>query len=274
VTGGTPPAVRQRYETRSPLVRQVVVTLTFVVCIVGSLIGVGVFGGTRIAEAADGLLSADATLLAPATEAFSVWSVIYAGLGLYTVWQWWDRTDERRIAWLVAASLVLNAAWILAVQAGIVALSVVVILALLAVLAVAFARLLSGRPRSWVEAVVADGTVGIYLGWVSVATCANIAAALYGAGFTGGARPELWAVGVLAVVAVIGSAVAVVGGGRLAPAATTVWGLSWIAIGRGTGDAEATTTAVAAAVAAAIIAVVTVAFRVRDLTAQRRQETT
>jgi len=274
VTGGTPPAVRQRYETRSPLVRQVVVTLTFVVCIVGSLIGVGVFGGTRIAEAADGLLSADATLLAPATEAFSVWSVIYAGLGLYTVWQWWDRTDERRIAWLVAASLVLNAAWILAVQAGIVALSVVVILALLAVLAVAFARLLSARPRSWVEAVVADGTVGIYLGWVSVATCANIAAALYGAGFTGGAHPELWAVGVLAVVAVIGSAVAVVGRGRLAPAATTVWGLSWIAIGRGTGDAEATTTAVAAAVAAAIIAVVTVAFRVRDLTAQRRQETT
>lgn len=256
----------------SPRVRQVVVTLTFVVCVVGSLIGVGVLGGTPIAEAADGLLSADATHLAPATEAFSVWSVIYAFLGAYTVWQWWDREDARRVAWPVAASLVLNAAWILSVQAGVVALSVLVIVALLGVLALAFTRLLAARPRSRVEAVVVDGTVGLYLGWVSVATCANIAAALLGAGFTGGGNPELWAVGVLAVVAVVGSALAVVGRGRLAPAATIVWGLTWIAIGRATGDPGSTTTTVAAALAAATVAVVTIACRVRAATAPARQE--
>src|SRR5690625_1112605 len=152
---------------RGALVRQVTVSVAYVVCLAGSLVGVGVFGGTPIAEAADGLLSADATHLAPASAAFSVWTVIYIALGAYTVWQWWDRTDERRIAWLVVASLVLNAGWILSVQAGSVGSSVAVIVALLAVLAETFRRLLRVPPRSWVEAVAADGTVGLYLGWVS-----------------------------------------------------------------------------------------------------------
>ena len=92
-------------RVRGALARQVTVTVAYLVCLAGSLVGVGVFGGTPIAEAADGLLAADATHLAPASSAFSVWTVIYIGLGAYTVWQWWDRTDPRRIAWLVVASV-------------------------------------------------------------------------------------------------------------------------------------------------------------------------
>ncbi|MCM3662264.1 tryptophan-rich sensory protein [Georgenia satyanarayanai] len=263
-------------QSRPALVRQVAVTVAYVVCVVGSLIGVGLFGGTPIAEAAGGVLAADSTHLAPDSPAFSVWSVIYGGLGLYTLWQWWDRTDRRRIAWLVVASLVLNAAWILTVQAGQVWLSVVVIVALLAVLALTFQRLLAVPPRSRVEALVADGTVGLYLGWVSVATCANAAAALLDSGFTGGGAPEWWAVGVLAAVAVVGVALAVVGHGRLAPAATIVWGLSWIAVARTSGAPESTTTAVAAVTAAAVVAVVTIVVRLRTGAETRvgRQETT
>lgn len=249
--------------TRPPLVRHVAVSVAFVVCVVGSMIGVGVFGGTPISEAADGLLAADSTHLAPASPAFSVWTVIYVGLGAYTVWQWWDRSDPRRLGWLVTASLVLNAGWILTVQAGQVWLSVVVILALLAVLALAFRRLLAAPPRSLVETVVADGTLGLYLGWVSVATCANIAAALLGAGFTGAGAPEWWAVGVLAAVAAVGVALAVVGRGRLAVSATIVWGLAWIAVARTSGEPESTTTAVAAAAAAGIVAVATLVLRLR-----------
>lgn len=259
---------------RGALVRQITVSVAYVVCLAGSLVGVGVFGGTPIAEAADGLLSADATHLAPASSAFSVWTVIYIALGAYTVSQWWDRTDERRIAWLVVASLVLNAGWILSVQAGSVGGSVAVIVALLAVLAETFRRLLRVPPRSWVEAVAADGTVGLYLGWVSVATCANIAAALLGAGFTGGDRPELWAVGVLAVVAAVGVALAVVGRGRLAVAATLVWGLTWIAVARATGEPESMTTAIAAGAAAAVIAVVTIICRLRAGIRSRQEAST
>lgn len=251
-------------RARGALARQITVTVAYLVCLAGSLVGVGVFGGTPIAEAADGLLAADATHLAPASSAFSVWTVIYIALGAYTVWQWWDRTDPRRIAWLVVASLVLNAGWILSVQTGSVGGSVAVIVLLLGVLAETFRRLLSAAPRSLLEAAAADGTVGLYLGWVSVATCANIAAALLGAGFTGAGRPELWAAGVLTVVAAVGVVLAVVGRGRLSVAATLVWGLSWIAVARLTGEPESTTTAVAAGAAAVVIAVVTIVWRLRS----------
>ena len=67
--------------------RQVVVTVSEVLCVVGTLVGVGVLG-TRVEESSGGSLAADATLLAPAVPAFSIWSVIYLGLGAYTVWQW------------------------------------------------------------------------------------------------------------------------------------------------------------------------------------------
>src|SRR5699024_9254852 len=45
--------------------------------LVAAFIGSGALGGTPIAEAAGGVLSADATPVAPAGSAFSIWSVIY-----------------------------------------------------------------------------------------------------------------------------------------------------------------------------------------------------
>lgn len=233
------------------------------------MIGVGVFGGTPIAEAAGGALSADATYLAPASQAFSIWSVIYTGLGLYTLYQWFpsQRTSDRQrsLGWLVAASLVLNAAWILTVQAGAVVLSVVVIVLLLAVLALCFRRFANSRSGRWPEWIAVDGTLGLYLGWVCVATAANTASALTSAGFRGfGIAPEIWAYGVLAVAAAVGVALAAAGRGRLAPAASLAWGLAWIAVSRLSGSLESTPTAVASAAAAVIVVLATLAFRFRQ----------
>ena len=262
------------------LARQITVTVCFLVCIVGSMIGVGVFGGTPIAEAAGGALSADATYLAPASPAFSIWSVIYTGLGLYTLYQWFpsQRSSDRQrsLGWLVAASLLLNAAWILTVQAGAVILSVVVIVLLLVVLAVCFRRYVTTRAgRSWPEWIAVDGTLGLYLGWVCVATAANTASALTSEGFRGfGIAPEIWAWGVLAVAAGIGVALAAAGHGRLAPAASLAWGLAWIAVSRLNGGLESTSTAVAAIAAAVVVVLATVLLRVRrgarDSGAQQR----
>ncbi|MCC9197945.1 TspO/MBR family protein [Arthrobacter sp. zg-Y820] len=261
---GTRPAVPG--ARGSDLPRQLTVTVCFIVCLVGSMIGVGVFGGTPIAQAAGGALNADATYLAPASGAFSIWSVIYTGLGAYTLWQWLpsERTSERQrsLGWLVAASLLLNAGWILSVQAGWVGFSVLVIVALLAVLAVCFARYSRTPARNWIEAVVVDGTLGLYLGWVSVATCANIAAALSDAGWNGfGLAPEVWSITVLAVVAALGVALAAYGRGRLAPAAALAWGLSWIAVSRLNGELPSSGTAFAAVAAAVVVALAAVVYR-------------
>src|SRR5690606_9337032 len=118
--------------------------------------------------------------------AFRIWSVIYLGLFAFAVYQVLPRHAAsprlRATAWWVLASMVLNAAWIGVVQAGWVPVSVVVIAALLAVNAVVVVRLVRLRPESTAQAVVLDGTLGLYTGWVGVATLAAVAAALADAG--------------------------------------------------------------------------------------------
>lgn len=251
-------------------VRQITVTASLTVCIVGSMIGVGVFGGTPIAEAAGGTLSSDATRLAPAGPAFSIWTVVYAGLAAYTVRQWLpaqrSNPRQRSLGWLVSASMMLNAAWILSIQAGWVTVSVGFIVVLLIVLAVVFRRYSRDPAGSWPEAIVVDGTLGLYLGWVCVATCANVSAALVSAGFDGfGINEDVWAVAVLAIVAAIGIWLAIKGRGRLAIAVAIAWGLVWIAVGRTTGSLESMTTAVAAVIAALIVISAAVLLRWRHI---------
>ena len=261
-TAGTPAVhtgvASRRGTSPGPLGRRLAVSLAFLLAMAGTAVGVGAFGGSPIDEAAGGLLSADATHLAPATPAFRIWSVIYLGLGAYTLWQWWDRRDERRVAGLAIASLLLNAAWILVVQAGAIALSVVVILVLLGVLGALFRRLAARSPAGALERLVVDGTFGLYLGWVSVATCANIAAALTAAGFAGFGAPEVLAVAVLAVVAVVGVALTRAGRRPVAAPAAIVWGVAWIAVARATDAPSSPAVAVAGVVVAAVIVLATV----------------
>jgi hypothetical protein len=153
-------------ETRD-IVRQVVVAASAVIAIAGSFVGSGAAGGTPIQNAAGGALSATATPIAPAGPAFAIWSVIYLGLVAYAVWQLLPKQSgverHRRLGYWIAASLILNAGWILSVQFNLLVLSVPVIALLLAVLGVAFGLCLTLRPTSAVDAIVTDGTVGLYL---------------------------------------------------------------------------------------------------------------
>jgi len=135
-----------------PITRQVVVVVSAVVAIVGSVIGSGLAGGTPIQDAAGGALSASATPIAPAGGAFSIWSIIYLGLVAYAIWQALPahRTDtrQRRLGYWVAASLVLNAAWILSIQFDALALSLPIIVLLLVVLIRTFLICVATRPAN------------------------------------------------------------------------------------------------------------------------------
>ena len=257
------------------LARQLTVAVSALLAVIGSFIGSGAAGGTPVQDAAGGALAADATLLAPGSGAFSIWSLIYFGLLAYAVWQFLpsQRTAERhrRIGYLVAASLLLNAAWILSIQFDLLWLSVPIIIALLVVLVAAFRRCLALPPRSALDALVTDGTVGLYLGWVIVATAANVTAALVAAGFDGwGIPPETWAVVVVAVAGLVGVALAVWDRGRIAPTLSLAWGLSWIAIARLTDAPESTVTGIAAIIAGAAVVLTTVAARVAVELRRRR----
>ncbi|MFA4841531.1 MAG: TspO/MBR family protein [Agrococcus sp.] len=248
-------------------IRPWAVLIALPVTIAAAALGSGLFGGMEVEASSSGALSDSATPLAPYGPAFSIWSLIYLGLAAYAVWQVLpaQRHDRRQraIGWLAVASLVLNAAWILCAQAGLLPLTVVVILLLLAVLLAIFEQLRRLRPGSLVETAVVDGTFGLYLGWVSVATVANIAAWLADAGVRPAAF-EVPTILVLLLVAVVAALLALRGRGRIAPALAIVWGVAWIGVGRAIGDPASATVAVAAALVCVLIGLVTVAARLRS----------
>ncbi|MGQ7296878.1 tryptophan-rich sensory protein [Quadrisphaera sp. KR29] len=275
-----------RSARSSDTARATAVAVSAVVALVGGFLGSGAVVGTPIDQAAGGALSASATLVAPAGPAFGIWSVIYAGLLALAVFQLLpsQRHDARQRAtgWWVVASLLLNAAWILVAQAGSVTGALVVITALLAVLVVAFARLRTttataaagrgpGRPASGLQLLLLDGTLGLYLGWVSIATVANAAAALVAVGGlpVTGALATALAVVVLVVAAGIGWLLAVGGRGRLAPALSLAWGLAWIAVGRWSGQPEAPVVSVVAVVAAVAVLAAPLVVRARGAAPRR-----
>lgn len=244
---------------RHDLARKLTVTASEIFCVVGTLFGIGVIG-TRVEESSGGALAADATLLAPAGPAFSIWSVIYAGLLAYTIWQWLPRNSasprHRAVGWWAAASMVLNATWLLVTQAGWIWVSVLVILALALVLGFLLAALHRHPADSTAEKVITDGTFGLYLGWVTAATCANITAAGVSSGWDLGAVGNQVAA-VLVLVAAVGLGVlfTVRFGPRFTVIAALAWGITWIGIGRITSEPESLTVAVAAFVAAASLVV-------------------
>jgi len=245
----------------SDRVRQSLVTAGAVFMIFGTLYGFGLLG-TSVEQSAGGRLSAEATLLAPAVRAFSIWSVIYIGLIGYVVWQWLPGNTAspraRRIGWLSALSMALNGLWLLVVQVGALWLSVVVIVALVVTLGELMRRL--GRPgdATAAERLLVDGTFGLYLGWTAVATLANVTATLVAAGVDPGTEvSEYLAVAVLAVGAALGAILAKVLGGRIGVAAAMSWGLFWIAVGRLVGQPASNLVGATAGVAAAVVVVAT-----------------
>ena len=259
--------------TTSDRVRQVTVLVGAVVAIAGAAFGSGAFGGQAIQDAAGGALAADATVVAPDGPAFSIWSLIYLGLAVFAVHQALPRhaadTRLRAVSWWVLASMLLNAAWIGVVQTGVLPLSVLVIGVLVAVLAVILVRLVRTPPTNAVQAVVLDGTVGLYLGWASVATLANVAATLADAGVDLGLGATAWGVLVVLAGAVLAVAYAVFAAGRPVVAVgiglAMAWGLGWIAVGRADGPLVDTTVALAAGLAAgvALLAPVVTTLRAR-----------
>lgn len=255
-SGSTLDATTESPVVAGDRVRQVGVVLAALVCIVGGVLGSGVWIGEPVAKAAGGALAADATFLAPAGPAFSVWSLIYAALVVFTVWHTLPSAASsalaRRVGWWAAASMALNTLWLLSIQTAYLWLSVVVILALALVLGQLL--VVARGIGSGVGAVIVGVTFGLYLGWTSVATCANVAAVLVDAGVDPGrAVGEGIAVAVLAVVCLLVWIVAArVGTARWAVVATVVWGLSWIAYGRLGAEPASTVVGVAALVAAAL----------------------
>jgi hypothetical protein len=251
------------------ILRQSTVIAATCFMLVAAMFGAGVLGGTPVAELQDGALAADATYLAPAGPAFSIWSVVYVGLIVYAVWQALPgrRTDDRQrtLGWWIALSEVLNGLWLVSAQFTTLPLTVLAIVLLLLALCVIFRRTLARPGRGWADRLFVDGVNGLHLGWVTLATVANITAWLTrSAPAAWESAAALWGIVVLVVVAVIGMGLAGIAGGRLAPALALSWGLSWVAVGRLGGEPRSTLIGISALVVAVLVLATAVLRRVRS----------
>lgn len=256
------------HPTPAPLdlVRQIVVIASVTFMLIAAVIGSGMFSDTAVQHSQGGALDSDATLLAPAGPAFSIWSAIYLLLIAYTVWQALpaqrSQPRQRVLGWWIAASAVLNGMWLVAAQFGTLLLTVIDIVVLLIVLCVAFRYTVVRAAENRWDAFLVDVTTGLHLGWVSLATVANTTAWLTDAGVTL-PGPEGWAVGILAVVTIIGIAVGIASRGRFAPAVALAWGLGWLAVGRLIEQPQSQLVGIAAIVAAVLIAATPAIVRLR-----------
>jgi benzodiazapine receptor len=190
--------------------RQLVNLAAFLVTVVVNGLAVALpLNGQSTAEISDRL----ATLVTPANYVFSIWSVIYTLLLVFSVYQALPTraTDPalRRIGYLPSVAGVLNTTWIFLWHFNVFALTVPVMLGLLATLIVIYVRLEIGRrpATSLAETIGVRVPWSVYLGWITIATIANIANVLVWLEWDGfGIAAASWAVVVL--VAGVGIAAA------------------------------------------------------------------
>lgn len=150
------------------------------------------------------------TAFTPAGYAFAIWSVIYTGLIIFSMYQSRAAVLERfrDVRKWVILSNVANAAWLPLFHFEWFALSIIVIVVLLYSLARINLILDATQTGSMSDLWLARVPFGVYFGWVTVATIANVAVALTAYRWDGlGLSPEQWSVTMLVVGLLVGGLV-------------------------------------------------------------------
>lgn len=200
--------------------------------------------------------NANFTLITPAGYVFAIWGVIYLLLGVFVVYQALPgqkvKDYQDKIGWLFVLSSLINIVWLFAWQYEYLSVSVLLMFALLGTLIAIYLRLDIGRSNATMnEKLAVHLPFSVYLGWITVATIANIAAMLVSYDWDGfGISPTIWAVIVVAVALVI-TVLMLATRRDIAYALVLIWALVGIAVNH-TGEQ---TVVLATGAAAAIIAV-------------------
>jgi hypothetical protein len=151
----------------------------------------------------------------PAGYVFAIWGVIYLGWIAFVVYQFLPAQREsprlRNLGYLFALSCVFNAAWLFCWHYNQFGLSVLVMFTLLGLLIASYLKLNIGRTNTTrAEKWCVDIPFSIYLGWISVATIANVTDWLYFINWNGfGIGPQTWAMIMLGVASLLGVLMAV-----------------------------------------------------------------
>jgi hypothetical protein len=191
----------------------------------------------------------------PAGYVFAIWGVIYIFLIAYSIYQVLPAQREnprlRSTGWLYVLSCLANIAWLFLwhyeyFEFSIVAMGSLLLLLIAVYLALGIGRTGVPTAEKWLVRV----PFSTYLGWITVATIANVTSLLDYVGWDGwGISPEWWAIIMLAVAAVVASLVSLTRG-DVAYVAVIVWAFAGIAIKHSAVTAIAITAWILAAVVA------------------------
>lgn len=166
-------------------------------------------GGVTTGEASD----AYANLFTPAGITFSIWGLIYSLLGAYVVYQFiyskYNKSEKQEKLlvevnkYFILSSLA-NIAWIFAWHYGVIWLSVIIMLLLLACL-IKLAEIIKKHSFALVDYICVKLPFSLYFGWISVATIANITVLLVSLNWNGfGLSDVFWMILIVFVGAGIG----------------------------------------------------------------------
>ena len=146
----------------------------------------------------------------PAGYVFAIWGIIYIGWIAFIIYQFRASQKEsprlRRLGYLFALSNLANAAWLFSWHYNYFGLSVIIMLTLLGLLIASYLRLDVNRTSvSPAERWSVDIPFSVYLGWITVATVANVTDLLYLIEWSGfGIAPQVWAVIMIVVASAVG----------------------------------------------------------------------
>lgn len=200
-------------ESNRTVLFQVANVAAFVVMIVvnGLAGSTTVLGGVTSAEVSDMY----PTLITPAGFTFAIWGIIYTLLLLFTVYQLLPKNRDKpflkQIGLLFALSSLCNVCWLFLWHYDYVTYSLVLMAALLASLILVYLRLGIGKTAvSMKEMALVHLPFSVYLGWISIATIANVSVALTALGWDGlGIEASTWAVIIICVAMLLSLAMLV-----------------------------------------------------------------
>jgi hypothetical protein len=139
-------------------------------------------------------------LFVPAGITFSIWGVIYLLLIIYCVVQFTgsNQIAISKISWMFGVTCIINALWIVTWHYGKLTLSLLIMLGLLSYL-IQINLLIKDLPLGLIKAAF-----GIYLGWICIASIANVTALLVNYNWNGFNIPEeTWTIVMISAGAII-----------------------------------------------------------------------
>ena len=222
-------------KTNDNLLRFVNIAAFVVTLAINGLAGTTVLNGRTTAQVSD----LYANHFTPAGYVFAIWGIIYTLLGVFVIYQALpkqkDKSFQKQIGSLFVLSSIFNIAWLFLWQYDYITVSCIVMFALLATLTTIYLRLGTGKSKgSLTEKLCVHLPFSVYLGWITVASIANVAAALVSVGWGGfGLSAETWAIAAMCIALIV-TLIVIVARRDLAYCLVVVWALVGIAVKQST----------------------------------------